>query len=206
MVPACDAGGTMDGWTNAEEAIRVMVVAALESRGWSAHALSKASGVDRRVIDRLLSRTRCPMVDTLARIADALGMALPVGGATAIAVARGGSASRVAEDEPLTDFLAGMRELGLDAWLATAGKAETPSVMTTVAAVRALREAKPYSRESGAPIEGWGAWFKAFERNGYRLAETSKRGTSDARAKVDLGDTEAHEKLTATPPPKGRKR
>jgi len=196
----------MDGWTNAEEAIRVMVVAALESRGWSAHALSKASGVDRRVIDRLLSRTRCPMVDTLARIADALGMALPVGGATAIAVARGGSASRVAEDEPLTDFLAGMRELGLDAWLATAGKAETPSVMTTVAAVRALREAKLYSRESGAPIEGWGAWFKAFERNGYRLAETSKRGTSDARAKVDLGDTETHEKLTATPPPKGRKR
>lgn len=71
-----------------------MVVSAMESRGWSAHALSKASGVDRRVIDRLLSRTRCPMVDTLARIADALGMALPVGGATAIAVARGGSASR----------------------------------------------------------------------------------------------------------------
>lgn len=199
MVPTCDAGGTMGEWTNAEEAIRVMVMAALESRGWSAHALSKASGVDRRVIDRLLSRTRCPMVDTLARIADALGMALPVGGATAIAVARGGSASRVAEDEPLTDFLAGMRELGLDAWLATAGKAEMPSVMTAVAAVRALRTAKLYSRDSGAPVEGWGAWFRAFERNGYRLSETSKRGTSDARTKADLGDAEAHEKLTTTP-------
>jgi len=196
----------MTGWTNAEEAVRLMVVDAMASRRWSSIDLARASGVDRRVVERLVARTRCPMVDTLARIADALGMALPVGGATAIAVARGGSASRVAEDEPLTDFLAGMRELGLDAWLATAGKAETPSVMTTVAAVRALRTAKLYSSESGAPVEGWGAWFKAFERNGYRLAETSKRGTSDARAKADLGDAEAHEKLTLTTPTKGRKR
>lgn len=92
-------------------------------------------------------------------------------------------------DRPALALLHEVAHVGLSRWLAEAPRDETPSLGEVLDALELLRAHPQLSRSDGAPIDGWGAFFRDMRK--------SKRpaGAAGAAAARALEEREAGGKI-----------
>jgi transcriptional regulator with XRE-family HTH domain len=179
--------------TQGQEKIRQRIVAAMGDRV-SANALSKASGVDRRTIDRLKAGERFPGPDKVIALARALELDLkgdmPDLLLSAEAPPKGDTFS-------LVGFLNFVRTSGMEQWASLAEKG--PTLAEAWEAATRIKNEPQLSRSDGAPIEGWSKFF-ADLRSGIPRVQPSAKASSTTAAKAAIGDPSKHTELTRDPP------
>jgi transcriptional regulator with XRE-family HTH domain len=67
-------------------------------------------------------------------------------------------------DRPALALLHEVAHVGLSRWLAEAPRDETPTLGEVLDALELLRAQPQFSRSDGAPIDGWGAFFRDMRR------------------------------------------
>lgn len=148
--------------------------------GLSIREVARQTGVvGESALSAAKTKRSTPSGDTLVAIARVLGVTaeyLLTGEDPSVGVAPALPDPRL--DRPALALLHEVAHVGLSRWLAEATRDETPTLGEVLDALELLRVQPQLSRSDGAPIDGWGSFFRDMRK---AKKATSSGGAAAAR-------------------------